>query len=201
MLHEYAMYSRHFCKQSSNAFHTVVQSVCAEAASFDLPAAGLAGAMEEARAALEAALVRRERDSAGGPQVVSSSTRHRKAEGCVLQTCSRPQQVFVAAVQGTIAEQLMRSRQTCISGAQQVRVNARHELSLQEGVDMQAGGLGEPNYGQMVGDLRGLETLLRHLEDAIAALARDNSAGAQWKASGGKKLRVLTSVRGAACCC
>ena len=52
-------------------------------------------------------------------------------------------------------------------------------------VNMQAGGLGEPNYGQMVGDLRGLETLLRHLEDAIAALARDNPAGAQWKASDG----------------
>ena len=50
---------------------------------------------------------------------------------------------------------------------------------------MQAGGLGEPNYGQMVGDLRGLETLLRGLEDAVAALARDNPAGAPWKASGG----------------
>lgn len=48
-----------------------MQSVCAEAASFDLPAAALAGAMEEARAALEAALVRRERDSAGGAQAVS----------------------------------------------------------------------------------------------------------------------------------
>ncbi len=45
------------------------QSVCAEAASFDLPAAALAGAMEDVRAALEAALLRCE---GGGQQVVAA---------------------------------------------------------------------------------------------------------------------------------
>ena len=87
-----------------------MQSVCAEAASFDLPAAALAGAMEEARAALEAALVRRERDSAGGAQAVSSSTMHDVLDSCVLQTCSRLDRNFAASMQGTVAEQLGRSQ-------------------------------------------------------------------------------------------
>ncbi len=43
--------------------------MCAEAASFDMPAAALAGAMEDARAALEAALLRGE---GGGQQVAAA---------------------------------------------------------------------------------------------------------------------------------
>ena len=92
-----------FCKQPSGITCTILQSVCAEAASFDLPAAALAGAMEEARAALEAALVRRERDSAGGAQAVSSSTLQEVLESCVL---------LAAAVQREIAGQMVRIRQT-----------------------------------------------------------------------------------------
>ncbi len=52
----------------TSAVHAA-QSVCAEAASFDLPAAALAGAMEDARTALEAALLRCE---GGGQQVAAA---------------------------------------------------------------------------------------------------------------------------------